>query len=324
MNKRPLYSSDRLFQLMADNILDGLAIIENGKIIYVNKRLCEITGYSHDELLNISNLEIITPEMRHEIKRDYGDHGQHKMSDEKEYEIVCKDGQRRFVYNRHSHLLNDQEDKIIYHFEIITDITERKFAEEKLRTLNQELEDRIEKRTVDLNNTNIQLSKEIQERIQAEEALKSRVQELESQKRTIEELNAALRVLLDKRDQDRKELTQNVVYNVKELVLPNVEKLMEISLDQQQREYLKIIDSNLKDITSPFGRTLSLSFLKLTPREIHIANLIREGKTTKEIAELMHLSARTIDFHRDNIRKKLDLKSKKANLRSHLLAIQNT
>jgi len=321
MNKKTFYTSDGLFQLMADNILDGLAIIENGKIIYVNKRLCEITGYSQDELLNISNLEIITPEMRKEIK---GDHGQHKIFDEKEYEIVRKDGQRRVIYNRHSHLLNNQGDKIIYHFEIITDITERKYAEETLLILNQELEGRIEKRTADLNQTNIQLSKEIQERIQAEEALKSRVQELESQKRTIEELNAALRVLLDKRDKDRKELTQNVVYNVKELVLPNVERLMQSSLDQQQREYLKIIDSNLKDITSPFGRTLSLHFLKLTPREIHIANLIREGKTTKEIAELMHLSVRTIDSHRDNIRKKLELKSKKANLRSHLLAIQNT
>ena len=324
MNKKTLHSSDRLFQLMADNILDGLAIIENDKIIYVNKRLCEITGYSRDELLNISNLAIITPEMHREIKREYVDHEQHKMLDEKEFEIVRKDGQRRIVYNRHSHLLNDKGDKIIYHFEIITDITDRKHAEEKLMALNRALEDRIKNRTVELNNTNIQLNQEVQERIQAEEALKSRVQELESQKRTIEELNAALRVLLDKRDQDRKELTQNVVYNVNELVLPNVERLMQSSLDQQQKEYLKIIDSNLKDITSPFGRTLSLSFLKLTPREIYIANLIREGKTTKEIADLMHLSVRTIDSHRDNIRKKLGLKSKKANLRSHLLAIKNT
>ena len=324
MNENTLYASDRLFQLMADNILDGLAIIKNKKIIYVNKRLCEITGYSHDELLNISTLEIITHEMRGEIKRDYGDHELHKMFDEKEYEIVRKDGRRRFIYNRHTHLLNGQGNKIIYHFEIITDITERKYAEEKLMTLNQELEDRIEKKTADLNNMNIQLNKEIQERIQAEKALKSRVQELESKKRTIEELNAALRVLLDKRDQDKKELTQNVVYNVKELVLPNVERLMQSSLDQQQREFLIIINSNLKDIISPFGRTLSLSFLKLTPREIYIANLIREGKTTKEIAELMHVSVRTVDSHRDNIRKKLGLKSKKANLRSHLLAIKNT
>ena len=83
-----------------------------------------------------------------------------------------------------------------------------------------------------------------------------------------------------------------------------------------------MIKSNLNDIISPFGRVLSLSDLKLTPREIQIANLIKEGRTTKEIAKLLRLSDRTITTHRDNIRKKLGLKAKKANLRTYLSSVQ--
>ncbi len=85
---------------------------------------------------------------------------------------------------------------------------------------------------------------------------------------------------------------------------------------------MDIVESNLKDIVSPFARGISTEFLKLTPTEIQVANLIREGKTTKEIANLMTLSAKTIEFHRDNIRRKIGIKNKKINLRTHLLSIQ--
>jgi DNA-binding CsgD family transcriptional regulator len=66
---------------------------------------------------------------------------------------------------------------------------------------------------------------------------------------------------------------------------------------------------------------MSLRYLNLTPAEIHVANLIRHGSNSKEIAELMALSSRTIYNHRKNIRKKLGLENRKANLRSHLLSI---
>jgi len=81
------------------------------------------------------------------------------------------------------------------------------------------------------------------------------------------------------------------------------------------------IETHLNDIISPFLRNLTSGYLHLTPREIQIANLIREGKTSKEIAQLLHLSQGAIDFHRNNIRNKLGLKKKKANLRSYLLTL---
>jgi DNA-binding CsgD family transcriptional regulator len=81
-----------------------------------------------------------------------------------------------------------------------------------------------------------------------------------------------------------------------------------------------VLESNIEQIMSPFASTLSSPSLNLTPREIQIANLIKSGRTTKEMAGLLNISARAVEFHRENIREKLGLKNQKANLRSHLLS----
>jgi DNA-binding CsgD family transcriptional regulator len=109
--------------------------------------------------------------------------------------------------------------------------------------------------------------------------------------------------------------------NIKELVLPYLGELRTKDLGVRNNAYLNVLESNLNDIASSFLYKLSSKHLNLTPKEIRIANLIKQGKSTKEIAELMSLSKKTIDFHRNNIRKKLGLNNKKANLRTHLMAI---
>ncbi|MEJ2427963.1 MAG: LuxR C-terminal-related transcriptional regulator [Deltaproteobacteria bacterium] len=154
-----------------------------------------------------------------------------------------------------------------------------------------------------------------------EETLREREHELELQKQNLEEANTALRVLLKKREEDKGELEEKVLSNVKELVNPYLNRLKNTSLDRQQRAHLEIIESNLNDIVSPFLRQLSSKYLKLTPREIEVATLVKEGKSTKEIGEMLNLSMNAVDFHRKNIREKLGLKNKKANLRTHLLSL---
>jgi PAS domain S-box-containing protein len=166
----------------------------------------------------------------------------------------------------------------------------------------------------------IESIRDITERRRMEEALRKREEELEHKSRNLEEMNTALRVLLKHREEDKSELEERLLSNVKKLVVPYVEKLRKSRLTDEQASYVEILDDHLQDILSPFLRNLGTRYLNLTPKEIQVASLIREGKTSKDIAEVLGVSARAVDFHRDNIRIKLGIKNKKANLRSYLLS----
>lgn len=156
---------------------------------------------------------------------------------------------------------------------------------------------------------------------QAEETLKKRGMELEAKTHELEELNAALRVLLKHREADKNEMEEKVLSNIQKLVMPYLETLKKSCQDPKGLTNVKIIESNLKDIVSPFSHKLSSKFLNLTPKELRVANLIKEGKTTKEIAEFMDVCPGAIDLHRNHIRKKLNLNRKKINLHSYLTYI---
>jgi PAS domain S-box-containing protein len=167
----------------------------------------------------------------------------------------------------------------------------------------------------------IVLIRDITERKQVEEALRESEAELKVRVDELEEVNTALRVLLKRREEDKRELEEKIITNVKELVAPCLEKLKTTVLTAKQSAYVNTLESNLTDIISPFAQRLSSKYLNLTPTEIQIANLIKEGRTTKEIAEMQNSSSRTVEFHRKNIRKKIGIVNKRANLRSHLLSM---
>ena len=184
-----------------------------------------------------------------------------------------------------------------------------------------ELEMKVEERTAELFMANEVLEKEIEVRMGTELALIERGKELENKTHKLEELNAALKVLLKHRGEDKKELEEKVIANVKKLILPYVEKLNNSRLNDRQIVYLNIIKSNLEDIITPFLHQLSSKYSDLTPSEIQVAELVKEGKATKEIAELLNSSTGSIHFHRNNLRKKLGLRNTKTNLRSFLLTL---
>ena len=92
-------------------------------------------------------------------------------------------------------------------------------------------------------------------------------------------------------------------------------------LNTKQINYLTIIESSLNDITAPFGHKLSSKYFGLTPAEVETAYLVKEGKTTKEIAQLLNVSPLTIESRRKAIRTKLGIHNRKVNLRSRLLAL---
>jgi len=113
-----------------------------------------------------------------------------------------------------------------------------------------------------------------------------------------------------------------VFANVDRLVLPYLEKLNVSRLTQNQKTLVEIISSNLEDIISPFLGRLSTLELRLTPQEMEVAHLIRNGRSSKEIAEVLFLSVAGVDFHRKNLRKKLGLTNSGQNLRSYLMSLE--
>ncbi len=178
---------------------------------------------------------------------------------------------------------------------ILGSIIQRKRAEDALRSAHNELELRVKERT----------------------------KELETKTHNLEELNTALKVLLKRREEDKSELEEKVLINVKELVIPYLEKVKKRISDEKLNAYLSLLESNLNTIVSPFSHKLSSKYLNLTPAEIEVADLVKHGKDTQEIADLLNVSYKTIETHRVNIRKKLGLTRKKAILRTYLLSIPN-
>jgi PAS domain S-box-containing protein len=161
---------------------------------------------------------------------------------------------------------------------------------------------------------------DITKRKLAEQALKIKDIDLEIKTKNLEEINTALNVLLKKREEDKTELEEKVLSNIKQLIEPYISKLKQSGLNEMQKALTAILESNLKDVTSSFSYSLSSIHLNLTPSEVKIANLITQDKTSKEICEILGSSQKMVAFHRQNIRRKLGLQNKKVNLKSYLIA----
>lgn len=157
--------------------------------------------------------------------------------------------------------------------------------------------------------------RDITERKQAEKELQLKTENLE-------EVNAALRVLLRQLEGGKAEIEGKIISNIRELVLPTVDKLRNSNLSPRQLSLLNIIETNLGNIASSFLPLLKLKHYNLTPREIEVAVLVKEGRSIKDIAELLTISISTVQFHRISLREKLGLKERNSNLRSFLLSLQ--
>ena len=162
----------------------------------------------------------------------------------------------------------------------------------------------------------IKINKELQE---VHDHLEERVKEKTVH---LEEANIALRVLLRKRDQDKMELEEKILANVKLLIEPHMESLKNSNLDPNQKEHLNLMESSLKEIISPFSQRLTSKYVGLTPGELEVAYLVKEGKRTKDIAQVLNLSDKTIEDYRKQLRAKLGIKNKRINLRTYLLSLQ--
>lgn len=158
--------------------------------------------------------------------------------------------------------------------------------------------------------------------IEIQKALEEKELELRSERERLEETNIALRVLLRQRDEDKTRIEETIYVNVDRLVLPYLEQLLQGRLTDKQRTLSEVIDANLRDIISPFLQNISALNILLTPQEIEVANMVRSGRSSKEIAEVLGISTSGVDFHRKKLRQKLGLTNSSRNLRAYLLALE--
>ncbi len=161
---------------------------------------------------------------------------------------------------------------------------------------------------------------DITEQKRTQRALRSRENELKKKNIRLEEINTALRTLVKIREEDKTEIEETVVASIHQLADPLLNRLKSSGLNERQKSYVAILEANLKEIIAPFSRHIATQYLELTPAEVEVANLVKHGRKTKEIASLLNISVRTVEMHRRNIRNKLGLRHKNANLRTYLLS----
>ena len=145
--------------------------------------------------------------------------------------------------------------------------------------------------------------------------------ELHKRSSELAEMNAALKVLLKQREEDKKDLETRVWHNIKKMIQPHLHNLKMSGLSAMQQAHLDVAISRMNDIASNLGTRLGHEAYGLTSRELEVVGYIIEGQTNKDIASILNISVHSVESHRFSIRKKLGLLGRNVNLRTHLLAM---
>jgi DNA-binding NarL/FixJ family response regulator len=181
--------------------------------------------------------------------------------------------------------------------------------ERRERNYRQRLEKDVQSKTLNL--------------ISLNETLQERQRLLQRHELSLRDATGAIRTLLDQRNQDRTAFESEILENVDHSIQPYIQRLKDTHLSPSQSQYVESLEISLKNIISPFIKAISSSYLNLTPAELQVADLIRHGKRTKDIAEILNLSPNTVMTHRYHLRDKLGLKNRRISLITYLKTLEH-
>jgi PAS domain S-box-containing protein len=163
------------------------------------------------------------------------------------------------------------------------------------------------------------ISRDITDRKKIENSLKISEEKLLEQKNALEQKTYALREIIEQVEVEKKIIKDNIMINVEKIVMPILERM---KLNSESVEYVELLENIIENLTSSYGSEITKVSYKLTSREIEICNMIKKGLMNKEISNLLNISTRTIENHRKNIRRKLDIQNKNVNLTTYLKQLQ--
>jgi PAS domain S-box-containing protein len=264
------------------------------KCVFVNRTFCEMMGLSEEDALGDGWARTVHPQdLPRLLSERAGSVNRGAPLFRSEYRYSRPDGRVGWVEEQ-TRPVHGPDGNLLGYVGTLAEISGRK-EEEALRARHSEvLEERVRERTA----------------------------ELLAQTERLAEMNTALKVLLRQREEDREDLEQAVLANVRRRISPTLDRLQGLCAGEEARLLAEQLRRSLKELTEPFCHRLSTVCQGLTPAEIQVAELIREGLGTKEIAARLGVGASTIDTHRHHLRRKLGLKDRRDGLRSHLLSLE--
>lgn len=281
--EQALRESELRYRTIIENIEDGYYEVDlAGNFTFFNDAMTRIIGYTHEEMMGMNYRLYTDPYYAKQVFEVFNKVYLSGLATKAlDWKLVAKKGSRRFIEASIT-LKRDLNSQPIGFMGIARDITDRR---------------------------------------KYVETLEAREKELEIKTKSLEEVNTTLKVLLERRDADKAALEDTIIGHVNDLVMPYLERVKKRTSDKKSLEYLSVLENNLDTITSSFFRRLTTKYANLTTTEIEVANLVKNGKSIKEIAEILSISGKTVEVHRTNIRKKMGIANTATSLRNHLLSL---
>ena len=174
----------------------------------------------------------------------------------------------------------------------------------------KKLEDHVKESECKLNNEKI-IRKNIEKELQMKSCF-------------LQEANKALKVLLETRDAENRACQENIFLNIRNSVFPYLDILKKQNVNENILELIDILENSLKNTLCTKTNALFAKYADLTPQEVKIADLVRQGKTTKEIAKILNIASCSVSTHRYNIRKKIGILNSNTNLERYLNFISHS
>ena len=313
--EKALLESEQRFRLLADFTHDWeYWIAPDGNYIYVSPSCERITGYHPDEFVRVTGLfeKIIHPDDRALLDGHFSKDLKCKDVKSFDFRIRSRNGKERWI----AHICQpvyDDNGQFAGRRASNRDITERKLAEEALHQAHRELERRVQKRSLQLKISDEELNAKQKE-------LLNRKFELEQLNKELLETNKAISVLAKYIDKNRENTESNIARTINSSIMPIIEDLRRSKTSDNLQSHLDVLVTTMRSLSNGLsgGHNVMDS---LTPTEVRVATLIKNNLSSQAIATKLHVTLHTVNTHRRNIRKKLNVRNSTVNLVSYLRSI---